>query len=58
MIARDTPYRNLRKITKTYENAIEDCVYNCKYSMQLEMEDCYIDCFKNIKQIVNKLHEF
>lgn len=22
------------------------------------MEDCYIDCFKNIKQIVNKLHEF
>ncbi|CAD8104952.1 unnamed protein product [Paramecium sonneborni] len=55
---REAPKNYLKKITKTYENGIEDCLFNCKYSMALEMEDCYIDCFSNIKKIVDKLHQF
>lgn len=45
MAKREAPRNYLKKVTKTYENGIEDCLFNCKYSMALEMDDCYIDCF-------------
>lgn len=33
MIKREAPIKYLKKVTKTYESGLEDCIYNCKYSM-------------------------
>ncbi|KAM3146704.1 hypothetical protein pb186bvf_001234 [Paramecium bursaria] len=51
------PIQAYKALLREFSNGMDDCISSCKYSLSLNMDECYVDCFEKITDSIKNFHQ-